>query len=81
MMSGGGTPGAIIRRLGLDQAVGGADLSAAVDAVLASMPDKAESYRAGKTSLLGLFTGLVMKATGGKADPKAVQDEIRRKLR
>ncbi|MBP2676844.1 MAG: glnS, partial [Deltaproteobacteria bacterium] len=80
MMAGGGPPDGIIRRLGLDQAVGGADLSAAVDAVLASMPDKVESYRAGKISLLGLFTGQVMKATGGKADPKAVQDEIRRKL-
>jgi glutaminyl-tRNA synthetase len=80
MMSGGGAPEAVIRRLGLDRAVGGADLSAAVDAVLASMPDKVESYRAGRTALLGLFTGQVMKATGGKADPKAVQDEIRRKL-
>ena len=66
--------------LGLDQAVGDADLSAAVDAALASMPDKVASYRAGKTSLLGLFTGQVMKATGGKADPKSVQDALRRKL-
>ena len=48
MMAGGGAPDAIIRRLGLDQAVGGADLSAAVDAVLASMPDKVESYRGGQ---------------------------------
>ena len=81
MMSGGGSPGGIIRRLGLDRAVDAADLSAAVDAALASMPDKVEAYRAGKTSLLGLFTGQVMKATGGKADPKAVQEEIARKLR
>jgi len=44
------------------------------------MPDKVEAFRAGKTSLLGLFTGQVMKATGGKADPKAVQELIRRKL-
>jgi glutaminyl-tRNA synthetase len=71
MMSGGGSPGGIIRRLGLARAVDAADLSAAVDAALASMPDKVEAYRAGKTSLLGLFTGQVMKATGGKADPKA----------
>lgn len=80
MMAGGGCPGAIIRRLGLDRAVGAADLSAAVDAVLASMPDKVEAYRAGKTSLLGLFTGQVMKATGGKADPRAVREEIVRKV-
>jgi glutaminyl-tRNA synthetase len=39
-----------------------------------------EAYRAGKTSLLGLFTGQVMKATGGKADPRAVQEAIRKRL-
>jgi len=80
MMAGGGKPREIAARLGLDQAVSEADLSAAVDAALAAMPDKVDAYRAGKTSLLGLFTGQVMKATGGKADPKAVQESIRKKL-
>jgi glutaminyl-tRNA synthetase len=80
MMSGGGAPGEIIRRLGLDKAYADADLSAAIDGTLAGMPDKVEAYRAGKTSLLGLFTGEVMRATRGKADPKAVQEMIRRKL-
>ncbi|MEW6720186.1 MAG: glutamine--tRNA ligase/YqeY domain fusion protein [Thermodesulfobacteriota bacterium] len=80
MMAGGGTPGEVVRKLGLDRAVSETDLAAAVEAAIASMPDKAEAYRAGKTSLLGLFTGQVMKATGGKADPKAVQEAIRRIL-
>jgi glutaminyl-tRNA synthetase len=80
MMAGGGKPGEIAARLGLDQAVSASELSAAVDAALAAVPDKVEAYRAGKTSLLGLFTGQVMKATGGKADPKALQELIRRKL-
>ena len=80
MMAGGGKPREIVRRLGLDQAVSAADLADAVDAALAGMPDKVEAYRAGKTSLLGLFTGQVMKATGGKADPKAVQELLRKKL-
>jgi glutaminyl-tRNA synthetase len=80
MMAGDGKPKEIARRLGLDQALPAAELEAAVDAALAAMPDKVAAYRAGKTSLLGLFTGQVMKATGGKADPKAVQDLIRRKL-
>ncbi len=80
MMAGGGPPLAIIRRMGLDRSVSDADLAAAVDAAVAAMPDKAAAYREGKTSLLGMFTGQVMKATGGKADPKAVQDLIRRKL-
>jgi glutaminyl-tRNA synthetase len=80
MMAGGGKPREIARKLGLDQAVSASELSAAVAAALAAMPDKVEAYRAGKTSLLGLFTGQVMKATGGKADPKAVQELIRKKL-
>ena len=80
MMSRGGKPQETVRRLGLDQAVSKADLAAAIDAALAGMPDKVASYRAGKTSLLGLFTGQVMKATGGKADPQAVQELLKRKL-
>jgi len=80
MMSRGGQPQDIVRRLGLDQAVPEADLAAAIDAVLAGMPDKVEAYRAGKTSLLGLFTGQVMKATGGKAAPQEVQELLKRKL-
>jgi glutaminyl-tRNA synthetase len=80
MMAGGGAPSEIIRRRGLDQAFSDADLSAAIEATLAAMPDKVASYRAGKTSLLALFTGQVMNATGGKADPRRVQERIRRKL-
>jgi glutaminyl-tRNA synthetase len=80
MMMDGGTPGEIIARLGLDEAVSETDLAAAVDAALSAMPDKVAAYRAGKASLLGLFTGQVMKATGGKADPQTVQNLIRRKL-
>ena len=80
MMARGGRPREIAARLGLDRALSAADLSAAIDAVLAAMPDKVEAYRAGKTALLGLFTGQAMRAAGGKADPKAVQELIRRKL-
>jgi len=80
MMSGGGSPGGIILRLGLGSPFSDAELSAAVDEVLSGMLDKVDAYRAGKVSLLGLFTGLVMKATRGKADPTAVQEMIRRRL-
>jgi glutaminyl-tRNA synthetase len=81
MMAGGGNPRKIVARLGLDHAVSAGELSAAVDAVLGGMPDKVEQYRTGKISLLGLFTGQVMKATGGKASPQTVQELLRKKLR
>ncbi len=80
MMKKGGKPGEIAARLGLDRALSEADLSAAIDAVLAGLPDKVAAYRAGKTNLLGLFTGQVMRATAGKAVPQDVQELIRRKL-
>ena len=80
MLAHGGKPGEIAARRGLDRAMSGDEISAAVDAVLARNPDKVAAYRAGKKGLLGLFTGQVMKATGGRAEPQAVQESIRRKL-
>ena len=70
----------IVTALGLDQTLTDAQFSAAVSQVLATMQDKVAEYRAGKTSLLGMFTGQVLKATGGKADPKRVQELLRQQL-
>jgi Asp-tRNA(Asn)/Glu-tRNA(Gln) amidotransferase B subunit len=80
MLTGGGKPREIVARLGFDQALSAADLAAAVDAVLARLPDEVEAYRTGKTSLLGLFMGQVIKATGGKAGPRAVQELLKQRL-
>jgi glutaminyl-tRNA synthetase len=74
------SPAAIVRRLGLDQALSAAELAAAVDQVLAALPDKVAEYRNGKASLLGMFTGQVIKATGGKASPQAVQAILKDRL-
>jgi aspartyl-tRNA(Asn)/glutamyl-tRNA(Gln) amidotransferase subunit B len=38
--------------------------------VLALFPDKVAEYKSGKTGLLGMFMGQIMKKSGGKADPK-----------
>jgi aspartyl-tRNA(Asn)/glutamyl-tRNA(Gln) amidotransferase subunit B len=48
--------------------------------VLAKYPDKVLEYKSGKTGLLGLFVGEVMKASKGKADPKTVNSEILKAL-
>ena len=70
----------LTERLGLAQ-VGDADeLGAIVDEVLAANPAEAEAYRGGKVQLIGFFTGLVMRASGGKADPKIVQGLLRDRL-
>jgi aspartyl-tRNA(Asn)/glutamyl-tRNA(Gln) amidotransferase subunit B len=76
----GDTPRAVADRLGLIQ-VGDADaLGAWVDEVLAANPKEVERYRAGEANLMGFLTGQVMKKSGGKADPKAVQPVLLQKL-
>jgi aspartyl-tRNA(Asn)/glutamyl-tRNA(Gln) amidotransferase subunit B len=54
-------------------------IEAAVDAVIAANPDKAEQAKA-KPTMLGWFVGQVMKQTGGKANPQAVNEHLKRRL-
>jgi glutaminyl-tRNA synthetase len=80
LLAEGGTPAEIVRRLGLDQTLPADELQRVVDGVLAALPAKVAEYKAGKTSLLGMFTGQVIKATGGKANPQAVQEILKDRL-
>ena len=43
-------------------------------AVIAAHPAQAESYRRGKTALLGFFVGRLLEASGGAADPRRARD-------
>jgi aspartyl-tRNA(Asn)/glutamyl-tRNA(Gln) amidotransferase subunit B len=56
------------------------ELEPIVAAVLAAHPSQVEAYRGGKDGLLGFFVGQVMKETGGKANPKVVNELLRDKL-
>ena len=51
----------------------------AVDEIVAANPAKVEQARA-KPSMAGWFVGQVMKATGGKANPQAVNELVKAKL-
>jgi aspartyl-tRNA(Asn)/glutamyl-tRNA(Gln) amidotransferase subunit B len=57
------------------------ELDPVLDRVLAENAGQVEAYRAGKEGLLGFFVGRVMKETQGKANPKAVNERLREKLR
>jgi aspartyl-tRNA(Asn)/glutamyl-tRNA(Gln) amidotransferase subunit B len=50
-----------------------------VDDIIAANPDKVEQARA-KPALIGWFVGQVMKSSGGKANPQAVNDLLKSKL-
>jgi aspartyl-tRNA(Asn)/glutamyl-tRNA(Gln) amidotransferase subunit B len=56
------------------------ELDPVIDEVIAASPREVEQYRGGKEGLLGFFVGQVMKASGGKADPRVVSDRLREKL-
>src|SRR5581483_5451008 len=57
-----------------------AELEPVIEAVLAANPGQVAAYKGGKEGLLGYFVGQVMKATGGKANPKVVNELLREKL-
>ncbi|HHY55877.1 MAG TPA: glutamine--tRNA ligase/YqeY domain fusion protein [Chloroflexi bacterium] len=80
MAAGAGAPSEIVRRRGLDQNLNQEELQSIVAQVLAELPEKVAAYRSGKTSLLGMFTGQVMRAAGNKADPKQVQAALKQQL-
>ncbi len=80
MWSGEGGADQIIEQRGLKQITDSSAIEAVVDEVIAAHPGQVAEYRAGKTKLIGFFVGQVMKATGGKANPAAVNELLRGKL-
>ena len=80
MWQGEGTVRAIIEERGLVQISDSASIEALVDRAIAANPTQVEQYRAGKQQVLGFFVGQVMKASGGKANPAAVNAALRKKL-
>ncbi|MBK8771602.1 MAG: Asp-tRNA(Asn)/Glu-tRNA(Gln) amidotransferase subunit GatB [Rhizobiales bacterium] len=75
----GGDPAALVEARGLKQVTDTGAIEKAVDEIVAANPDKVEAVRA-KPNMLGWFVGQVMKSTGGKANPQAVNDILKAKL-
>jgi aspartyl-tRNA(Asn)/glutamyl-tRNA(Gln) amidotransferase subunit B len=75
----GGDPRAIVEKRGLRQVTDTGAIEKVVDEIVAKNPDKAADVKT-KPQALGWFVGQVMKATGGKANPQAVNDILRKKL-
>jgi aspartyl-tRNA(Asn)/glutamyl-tRNA(Gln) amidotransferase subunit B len=76
----GGDPAAIVQARGLGQIADSGALAAVVAGVVAAHPEQAGQFRAGKEALMGFFVGQVMKATGGRAEPKIAQQLLREEL-
>jgi aspartyl-tRNA(Asn)/glutamyl-tRNA(Gln) amidotransferase subunit B len=56
------------------------ELDPVIERIIEASPGQAEQFRSGKEGLLGFFVGQVMKETGGKADPRIVNERVRAKL-
>jgi aspartyl-tRNA(Asn)/glutamyl-tRNA(Gln) amidotransferase subunit B len=80
MAESGKDPDVIVEEEGLRQITDSGTIETTVDEVIAANPKEAEGYRNGKTKLIGFFVGQVMQATGGKANPQAVQQMLKEKL-
>ncbi|SON56454.1 Aspartyl/glutamyl-tRNA(Asn/Gln) amidotransferase subunit B [Hartmannibacter diazotrophicus] len=75
----GGSPKEVVEARGMKQVTDTGAIETAVDAVIAANPDKVEQAKA-KPTLAGWFVGQVMKQTGGKANPQAVNEIVKAKL-
>jgi aspartyl-tRNA(Asn)/glutamyl-tRNA(Gln) amidotransferase subunit B len=80
MWESGDAAGAIVERDGLVQVSDEAALQDSVAEVLAASPEQVAAYRGGKKAAIGWFVGQVMKKTGGKANPRVVNELLRKAL-
>lgn len=71
---------AVVKEKGLVQVSDESEIEKIVDEVLANSPGEAERFKGGEAKLMGFFVGQVMKATKGKANPKVVNELLRKKL-
>jgi len=80
MANGDKDPQKIVEEKGLKQQSDPKTLELLIDKVIAENPDKVKEYKSGKEKLFGFFVGQTMKVSDGKANPKLVNDILKKKL-
>ena len=80
MFETGKAPDVIVAEKGLKQVSDSGAIETLIDDVMNANADKVAEYRGGKDKLFGFFVGQVMKASGGQANPRMVNDILRQKL-
>jgi glutaminyl-tRNA synthetase len=80
MTQSGDSPEDIVEQKGLKQISDESVIAPIIDEVIAKNPDNLQKYKDGNTKLAGFFVGQVLKATGGKANPKIVNTLVAKKL-
>jgi aspartyl-tRNA(Asn)/glutamyl-tRNA(Gln) amidotransferase subunit B len=77
----GKSAGTIVEEKGLVQVSDESEIERMVDAVIEKNPGEAERFRSGETKLMGFFVGQIMKETKGRANPKILNELLRKKLK
>ena len=80
MWTSGESPRAMVEREGLSQVSDTGAIDSAIQEVIAGASDQVATYKKGRTNTLGWFVGQVMKKTGGRANPKIVNDLVKAAL-
>ncbi|MBW3669509.1 MAG: Asp-tRNA(Asn)/Glu-tRNA(Gln) amidotransferase subunit GatB, partial [Actinobacteria bacterium] len=78
LLAEGGDPEAVAEARGFE-AMAGDELATAVDGIIAASPAEWQRFKEGDQKVTGFFVGQVMRATGGKADGKAVTELLRQR--
>jgi aspartyl-tRNA(Asn)/glutamyl-tRNA(Gln) amidotransferase subunit B len=81
MVETGDEPNKIIKEKKLKQQSDPKELEKIVSKILKDNSDKVLQYKSGKEKLYGFFVGEAMKLSGGKANPKLLNDILKEKLR
>lgn len=74
------TAGKIVESKGLKQVVDTGAIEKVIDDVIANNPTQVEQYKNGNERLFGFFVGQAMKTSGGKINPKVLNDILKKKL-
>lgn len=80
MWNGEGDADTVIEKRGLKQVTDTGAIENMIDDALANNPKQLQDYRNGKDRLFGFFVGQIMKASKGKANPKQVNELLKKKI-
>lgn len=80
MANGDLDPQKVVEEKGLKQESDPKAIESLIDKIIAENPDKVNEYKSGKEKLFGFFVGQAMKVSDGKANPKLVNDILKKKL-
>jgi aspartyl-tRNA(Asn)/glutamyl-tRNA(Gln) amidotransferase subunit B len=81
MFASGQSAATIVEEKGLKQVSDSGELEGVLQKIFEASPDEVAQFKAGKDKLMGFFVGQVMKQTKGQANPKLVNELVRKMLK